>query len=941
MFPLRRCLIAFSILFAMPLHAATGGGDWFYRGSDIPPDPAWQFGTLANGLRYAIRRNPLPAGQVSIRVRIDAGSLNERDDERGWAHYVEHLAFRGTKSFGDRNARHIWQQLGASFGSDTNASTDSHQTIYQLDLPRSDHAALDQSFSILAEMVDNALFDPAAVEAERKIVLAEKRRRSEIATRINDISRPLFYAGLKYAERDTIGTDETLTKASAQGLRDFYERWYRPDRTILVVVGDADPATIRELIAARFGQWKASGTAPPEPDYGQILEVKDRVATLAYPGAPNGGTIVWLRPHVTKAPSIKREREELAEMLAAQIISRRLEARARHEAAFISAGLGVFRQRHVADITQLSLTVREGRWREALVESFAIIADAVRTPPSSAEISRELSNLRTSLVSAVAGEDTIKSQQWAQRLVYAVNSEDVVTSAPAMLSLFEQLAPQMTPALLAETGRTLFSGAGPRLLLLTPQPVPGGTATVSAALAAAEQAAPAARDPERNVSFDALPPLGPPGKVVSRQHIEDLDVHIIRFANGATLTFKQTDFEKGSVSVRARFGTGIAGLPPHRESLAWMSGVVAPSGIADFDLDAIERLLTGRRINLDFGVDEGGFILAGSTNAEDLSDQLRLLASKLAFPRWDEPLFNRFRAGWLENYEMSFTSASARAARELAAITHPGDARWRPVEKDVIAKARAADLKRFFAPVLASGPVEAIIVGDVDLEKAIAAAAKTIGALPGRPQASTANIAVRPPQPDPKPKLFTHQGDSNQAFVLIGWSTFGGTDRIKERRALSLAANLLQVRLFDRLREEEGATYAPGVNANSSESFPAWGIFAASAEVKPESVDTFYRIAREEVAKLAKVPVPADEFARAQNPAISGITRRIKTNGYWLSAMEEWTSQPELIEQTRTHLSDYKNLTAEDVRAAIARHVADEGDWSMIVLPDKGKAGGN
>ncbi|HYE26949.1 MAG TPA: insulinase family protein, partial [Allosphingosinicella sp.] len=120
---LRRCLLALLILVAAPAYAA-GDSNWFYRGTDIPPDPAWTFGTLPNGLRYAVRRNALPEGQVSVRLRIDAGSLHEADEERGWAHFVEHMAFRGTRDFRDGEARETWQRLGASFGSDTNASTE-------------------------------------------------------------------------------------------------------------------------------------------------------------------------------------------------------------------------------------------------------------------------------------------------------------------------------------------------------------------------------------------------------------------------------------------------------------------------------------------------------------------------------------------------------------------------------------------------------------------------------------------------------------------------------------------------------------------------------------------------------------------------------------------------------------------------------------------------
>ncbi len=155
---LPRCLLAFLAILAAPAQAApaqpASDPDWLYRGSDIPRDPAWTFGSLPNGVRYAVRRNALPAGQVSIRVRVDAGSMNEEENERGWAHLVEHMAFRGSASFGDREARHIWQNLGASFGSDTNASTTPTQTVYQLDLPKNDAANLDQSLHVLSEMVD-------------------------------------------------------------------------------------------------------------------------------------------------------------------------------------------------------------------------------------------------------------------------------------------------------------------------------------------------------------------------------------------------------------------------------------------------------------------------------------------------------------------------------------------------------------------------------------------------------------------------------------------------------------------------------------------------------------------------------------------------------------------------------------------------------------------
>ncbi|MFC7499054.1 M16 family metallopeptidase [Enterovirga sp. GCM10030262] len=937
---LRRCLLALLILAAAPA-AAAGDADWLYRGSDIPRDEAWTFGTLPNGLRYAVRRNALPDEQVSIRLRIDAGSLNERDEERGWAHFVEHMAFRGTENFGDGEARQIWQKLGANFGSDTNASTSPTQTVYQLDLPGADRSEIDLSLDVISDMADSALFDPALVEAERRVILAEKRRRPELTTRMMEASWPLFYAGLKVAERDPIGTDATLRDATAEGLRAFYERWYRPERATLIMVGDADPQAMEAMIATHFGDWRGTGPAPQEPDYGVVADTDRTAATLAYPGAPHSATLLWLRPYEALPNTMAREKADLARSLASRIVNRRLDSKARGQAAFINASLGEARPTHIADMTQLSITVRDGRWRDALGEAFAILNDALRAPPSAAEIAREIENLRTAATSAVEGASTIRSQQWAQQMINAIDGNSIVASPATALSVLDALAPQMTPELIGAATRDLFEGAGPRIMLAGPESVP--VPAVEAALAVAGDIAPSDRVEGRLVDMDDLPPLGAPGEEVSRQAIEDMGVTIVRFANGSTLTFKQTDFEKGSVSVQLRFGEGQAGLPADEPSLAWLDGIVSASGVGDLDLDAMERLLTGRKMAMSFGMAEDALVLRGQTNGTDLADQLRLLATKLAFPRWDTSLFARFKASALESYELNFASAAARAGREFPAFSRSGDERWAPTDRDAIAEATPEAFEAFFAPLLAAGPVHAIVVGDVDLETAVAAMAKSVAALPTRTpvRETEASLAVRPPSPDPEARTFTHNGDPDQAYAVVGWTTFGGTDRIKERRALSLAANMLQVRLYERLREAEGATYSPTAISSTSQVFPDWGIFYAAAEIPPESADTFFRIAREVVADLAAKPASPDEFARAQNPVISGIERRLRTNGYWLNAMEGWIGKPELIDQTRSFLSDYATMTAEDVQAAVAKHVTDAGDWSMLVLPGKANGGGH
>ena len=198
--------------------------------------------------------------------------------------------------------------------------------------------------------------------------------------------------------------------------------------------------------------------------------------------------------------------------------------------------------------------------------------------------------------------------------------------------------------------------------------------------------------------------------------------------------------------------------------------------------------------------------------------------------------------------------------------------------------------------------------------------------------------ALQPPAPDPEPRRFTHEGDPHQAYALIGWSTRGGRDRIRDRRALALAANMFEMRLFNRLREQEGAAYSPDAASLTSESFPSWGIFYAAAEIRPERAPTFFAIAREIVADLAARPAATDEFTQAQNPVITGIERRLATNGYWVDAIENVVEHPDEIDQIRSYLADYRALTPEDVRRAVAAYVAEQGDWSMLVLPSRAPA---
>jgi zinc protease len=302
---------------------------WLYKGSDLTRDPEWKFGTLPNGMRFAVRKNGVPPGQVSVRVRIDAGSLNETDSERGFAHFIEHLSFRGSEYVPDGEAKRVWQRFGATFGSDTNAQTTPTSTTFKLDLPSATESGLDESLKIMSGMMEKPTITDVSVAAERPIVLAEQREQPGPQVRFGDAIRATFFAGQPLADRSPIGNIKTLEAATGATVKAFHDRWYRPENTVVIISGDMDPALFGRLIVKNFADWKGIGPVTPAPDFGKPDPKAPVSATIAEPAIPAVVTLGVVRPWEYKDDTAIMNQKRLVDVLATRLISRRLETRAR------------------------------------------------------------------------------------------------------------------------------------------------------------------------------------------------------------------------------------------------------------------------------------------------------------------------------------------------------------------------------------------------------------------------------------------------------------------------------------------------------------------------------------------------------------------------------------------------------------------------------------
>lgn len=915
---------------------------WLYKGSDVPHDPEWRFGILPNGLRYAVRRNGVPPGQVAIRLRMDVGSLMERESEMGFAHLLEHLSFRGSAKVPDGESKRVWQRLGVTFGSDSNASTTPVSTTYKLDLPDANETSLDQSMMILADMMAAPNITPAMLNLERPVVLAEQREYLRPQQRFQDAQRELFYAGQLLADRPVIGTVATLNGATADTVRAFHQRWYRPERATLVVVGDLDPEMFERQIAKHFAGWKGVGPNPVTPDFGKPDPTKPTSAALVEPTLPPLVTLSVLRPWTVFQDTVKFNQERMVDFIALRIINRRLETRARRGASFAAASASLSDDVRSANVTSIEVLPLGEDWESAVKEVRAVIADALATPATQAEIDRELAEVTSDMRNAIATAPVTAGSRRADNLVEAVDINEVTTSEQESFNILQGAvdARMFTPdRVLASTQRVL-QGVTTRAIINTRSPDATVQDKLAAVLKADVSGLAGTRSTAREVTFADLPSLGAPGKIVGRSiAVADPKIEEVRFANGVNLLVFQNPGEVGRAYVNVRFGRGMQAIPNGRANPAWAadlallaSGISAPGGV--LGQEELDKLTGDRQISLSFGVGDDAFALAGQTRKEDLEDQLKLMAAKLQSPAWDPNPVARARAVAISGYAASSSSPDAVIGRDLERLLHAGDARWGRPDLKGIEKLNAKDFRAFWAPLLASGPIEVQIFGDIDVEKAIEAARLTFGAMKPRKPAPVLAPTTRFPAHAATPVKLTHSGQPDQAAAVIAWQAGGGSDNIAEGRKLEILAAVMRDRLLDRIRSTEGASYSPTVISQSPVGQPGGGRVMAITLIPPEKTELFFRVAREIAADLIAKPLDLDELRRALVPTAQMMVRRSTGNPFWMQQTEGGTADPKRYAAINTLARDYGATTPEEIQALAAKYLAPQKDWSLVVLPE-------
>lgn len=918
---------------------------WIYRGSNVPRDDEWLFGEMDNGLRYAVRENGVPPRQVSIRIRIDAGSLHERDDERGFAHLMEHLSFRESKYLGTAMAIPTWQRLGATFGSDTNAETTPTHTVYKLDLPNATPQALEESFKLLSGMIREPVLNETNLAAEVPIVLAEKRERGGAAERVVEGTRKTLFAGQPLAERMPIGTVETLTGATAEAVQEFHDRWYRPENTVIVAAGDVDPVRLAQLIERWFGDWQGKGPHVEAPDFGDPLPPEGatgenpigKTAVLVEPDMPRSLTYAIMRPWRKVDDTIEYNEGLLLDSLAQALINRRLEVRARGGGSYLYAQVQQDDVSRSTDATFVTVAPLTGDWEAALTDVRAVIADALATPPSEEEIAREVAEFDVVFASMVEQRAVMAGSKLADDIVNAVDIRETVASPETVLAVFRGMKDEITPQAVLEHTRALFRGDVVRSVYVTPATGEADAAALKAALEEEVAPDPSARLEGEPISFADLPAIGEPGQVVSESPLGLLGIDRVELDNGVTAILWANDAEPGRVAVRVRFGAGLRAFDESNAVYrALGEAALVQSGLGELGQNELDRISTGRKLAFDFGIEDAAFTFSAQTRNADLADQLYLFAAKLAMPRWDAEPVLRAKAAARLAYESYSTSPSAVLNRDLEYYLHDRDPRYATPDLAMLGGATPEGFRAVWEPLLKHGPIEVAIFGDFDREAALAALRNTFGALPERAPIP-AEVAARTPDfpaPGSDTVVLHHRGDANQAAAVIAWPTGGGVEGLPESRQLEILANLFSNRLLEAMRERAGASYAPQVINAWPADLAEGGRIMAIAQLRPQDVPAFFAAADDIAADLAANPPSADELARVTEPLRQLINRASTGNTFWMYQLEGSTRDPRRVALVRSLLNDYTVTTPQAMQQLAQRYLASRPGFRLAVIPE-------
>jgi zinc protease len=934
---LRSALLALLVLFLPTLRAA----DAFpQETSDLKADPAVRYGTLPNGFRYAIRANQEPKNRASLRLLVQAGSLFENENQRGLAHFLEHMAFNGSTHYAPNTLVEFFQRMGMNFGGDTNAYTSFDRTVYMLELPDTKDTTIAEGLQVFSDYAGGLLLLQPEIDKERGVILSEKRTRDSVDYRTFEAEYNFVLGSTLFPHRMPIGLQDVIEKADRTPFLDFYNTWYRPERMAVIVVGDVDPAKVEKLVTDALSGVTARAPARPVPSYGEVAKPSGLRVNF-HPEAEADSTslsIMTVTPYAHEPDNAANRLKYLPRELATDMLNRRFSILAKKEnAPFTQGRNSVGESYDFYRSASLDIVCKPEQWTSALATADQELRRALQYGFQPAELKEAVANYTNGLEQAAKTAATRHSPDIAGEILGALAEHNVFTTPADDLALFGPALAKVTPEACVAALREAWSAPHRYLLVSGNLTIPGDAIAAITAAYNTAHAAPVAPPDKVEDSDWAYTDFGAPGAVTRREHVDDLDVTLVTFANGVRLNLKKTDFEANRIRVNVRAGTGSLTEPRDQPGLAFFaSNTFSAGGLGKHSADDLQRLLAGKTVGFGFRVGTDALSIGGMTNRDDLLLQLQLIAAYLTDPGYRPEALRLAQKGIDQLYTGLAHTTSGPLQLEVPRLLANGDPRFGLPAKEVALSRTLDEVKAWLAPQLAHGAIEIALVGDLDIDATIAAVARTLGALPARAPRPALTSEHQVKFPDrPFAKEYAVPTEIPKGVVVIYWPTTDANE-IHRTRRLTLLGEVFSDRLRVKVREELGGAYSPQAGSAPSDTYTDYGYMLANVTVDPAKAKEIADVVVAIAADLNKNGVTEDELQRAKLPLLTSLRESARTNPYWIgSVLARAQEKPEVLDWSRSRATDFESITKADLDALAKTYLSADRAFRVIVLPEK------
>jgi zinc protease len=911
---------------------------WPQAASDIAPDAGATFGALENGLRYIVYPNSEPPKRVSLRLHIASGSLMEADDQRGLAHFLEHMVFNGTKHHSAADLIPRMQRLGIAFGAHANAYTSFDETVYMLDLPDLSEETLKLAFTVMRDFGDGALLDPAEIDKERKVILSEKISRDSVNYRLMEQQFAALLPGSLLTQRFPIGTEEVIKSAQRERFVDLYTRYYTPERMTFVIVGDIDPADARKRIEAAFASMSNPAQPGPDPDLGKVHQPEGLQAAVFHDKEVSASdvSLMLVRPHVEKPDTTATRAENMPLDIAHSIIDRRFERISKEKNSPVAQG-GASKSVlfNYLDLGTISVTAADDRWQEVVPVIEKEFRRAMEHGFTESELAEAKSNLLNAYEQQVKQKATRKSEGIATVLARSINDKSVFSDPETDLEIAKRSLDAIDAAACHQALKTFWEAPGYHLVLTTKEK-PENAEKDLAALFEDSRGVPVEAPSTRAIQVFDYTDFGKAGTVTSRKEVADLGITQLVLSNKVRVNFKRTDFEQGKIRLMARIGSGKLSQPKDMPMLdTFATAVFEGGGLGKHSNDDLQQILAGKNVSSSLAIGDDAFTLGGSTTPADFTTQCQIMCASIIDPGYREEALWQFQKAIPMLYQQ-LRHTPAGPQQEMEAWLHGGDSRFSVAPMEKLMSYTIEDAKKWLTPELTKGYLELTIVGDFEADRILPDLLATFGALPARaaaPPLLTEARKVKFPNA-PASKTFTYESKIPQGIAFTLWQTNGVRNNQKEFRRLNLLAEILGDRLREEIREKLGASYSPNAGAGGSDGLEGMGYLMSQSVGKPEDLEKLLNTMRELADQLATSGASADEFDRALKPTLGQLEKSLRDNTYWLNTvMSQSQADPKRLELARTRDADYKSITLTEINALAKKYLAAENALLVTIKP--------